>query len=170
MPSGGTAPDRWSVLYRRGGRVSRSDLRSGTSLMEVVVALAILFIGLVPLLRLMSSQAVSAKDIRDYSVVMNLVEGQLHKYINMVNNIDGSDTLALNREDVTAEVLAARQGELKDLASSLKMFATVQKSTQCPDFAYDVQVEASWENGKTFQLFTVVIRRDPAVPGKSRFE
>ncbi|MBF0500067.1 MAG: prepilin-type N-terminal cleavage/methylation domain-containing protein [Candidatus Riflebacteria bacterium] len=142
----------------------------GFSLVEIIITLSVLVVALVPLLRLMSSQAVSARDIRDHSIVMNLVEGQLHKYICIVNAANASSSICLVKEDITSEIVADHKGELGSLVNSLQMLVTVQVCPECPDHAYEILVEATWEKVKKFHLYTVVAERDSTTPDTGKLE
>ena len=143
---------------------------SGLTFVEIIVALGILGFGMMALMGLFSSQITSIKDISDYSIVVNLAEAQMQKYVSLIRNLQASDTLSLADEDVTAEVVARWPEQAKKLGKELKVVSTVAKYGSVPDRAFEIRIDSTWGSEKSHQLWTVVAVRDEVQLGSGTLE
>jgi len=142
----------------------------GLSFVEIIVAIGILGFGMMSLLGLFSSQVTSIKDIEDHSLVINLAEAQMQNYVSLLRNLKGSDTMSLNKENITSEMVARWPDQAKKLGKDLKILGTVAKYGLSPDRAYEIRIDSSWGDSKTHQLWTVVAIRDAIHLGNETLE
>ena len=132
----------------------------GFTLVEIIVALFIFGVALLPLQFLFSEGIDANKAIKEYSTAMNLAESQLHKYINLINNLSPGSSISLAKQDDTTEVASDFPDQLKYL-SNLKVLSTVRKlSTTIASSAYEVAVEIEWSKKEKFRLHTIVAQRE----------
>ncbi len=142
---------------------------AGFTFIEIVLAIGILAIGFLPMMSLFGSQAVTVRDLSDHSIAMNLAEHQLHKYIQIINNLEASDTVYIQDEDLTAEVRGLCPEQVKWL-TGLKMAGTVRRAAAAPDRGYEVNIVTTWGNRKRFDLFTFVPQRETLVVATGSWE
>ena len=134
--------------------------RSAVTFTEFVIAFFLLGMAIVPLHLMFSRGLDTFQEMRDYLVVMNAAEAQIHKYINIISNLAPGETINLHQEDISGEVVSQLSDSLSTL-SGLKVLATVRLSTYTDGAgAYDIIMEAIWGSHGKFQLFTVVPVRD----------
>ncbi|NLI79723.1 MAG: hypothetical protein GX442_25175 [Candidatus Riflebacteria bacterium] len=147
----------------------RSFPPAGFTFVEIVLAIGILAIGFLPMMSLFGSQAVTVRDLSDHAIAMNLAEHQLHKYIQIINNLEASDTVYIQDEVLTPEIKGLCPEQVKWL-TGFKIAGTVRQAVSAPDRGYEVNIVATWGNRKRFDLFTIVPQRETLIVATGSWE
>jgi hypothetical protein len=140
------------------------------TLVEIVLALGILMLGLLPLLSLFGAQAVTIRDLGDYSQAMNMAEGEIHRYVQLVQALPASETFALFEEDVTAEARGLFPEQAAQLGLGLKVIADVRALSDAPAYGFQIRMKVLWGDRRVIDLATVLARREVLVLSSERLE
>lgn len=129
------------------------------SIIEVVLALAILAMAALIFLPVFSQGMEFTKEIRDYSVLVGMAEQLTHGYIVRINNLAPTDPpINFFEDNVTASVKAAMKNPVLDGLPDFKVLSTVRPSLLCEKGGYEIIIKMTWESGgrpKEFSLLTV---------------
>ncbi|MBF0545751.1 MAG: prepilin-type N-terminal cleavage/methylation domain-containing protein [Candidatus Riflebacteria bacterium] len=137
-----------------------SKIRYGFSLLEIILALFIFGVAILPLQFLFSEGIDANKAIKEYSTAINLAESQLHKYVNVINNLSKTSTISISKQDDTAEIVSGFADKLKFL-NGLKVSSTVQAvPPTLASSAYEITIEVEWNKKERYHLNTIVVQRE----------
>ena len=140
---------------------NRTSIRA-LSLIEIVLAIAILILALIPCASLFSQSISTLRDIRDRTVIINIAEQQIHRYIHEINNLDSGTPMNIIDQDITQDIIAESQDKLAYI-KDLKIIATVQPSSICVNGGHEIKIDVAWKSGTRsakFSLFNIKARRE----------
>ncbi len=132
------------------------------SLIEIVLAIAILILALIPCSSLFSQGISALRDIRDRTVIINIAEQQIHRYIHDINNLDPGIPMSFIDRDITQDIVEEYNDKLAYI-KNLKIVATVQPSSICVNGAHEIKIAVQWKSGTRsakFTLFNIKARRE----------
>ncbi len=129
------------------------------SIIEIILAMAILAMAAVIFLPVFTQGMGFTKEIRDYSVLVGLAEQLTHGYMVRINNLAPTDPpINFFEDNVTNAVKAAMKNPVLDGLPDFKVLSTVRPSLLCEKGGYEIIIRMTWESGgkpKEFSLFTV---------------
>ncbi len=131
--------------------------RIGITLIEMILAFAIMAMAAAAFFPAFNQGVAFTKEIRDYSILVNLAEMLVHDYSTQISKTTKASPLSIFEEDITQKVLDRCKNPVLDGMKKFRVSTTVRPSLLCENGGYEIIIKFDWETGgrgKTFSLAT----------------
>lgn len=133
------------------------------TLLEILVSVAILGMAIIPISSLFSQGLSMLREMRDRTIIINIAEQQIHRYIQDLSQLGPGDSpISFTDLDITDDIVDEYSDRLQYIRN-LKIEATVQPSALCVSGGYEIIIKSIWKSGKRtveFSLFNIKAREE----------
>ncbi len=133
------------------------------TLLEILVSVAILGMAIIPISSLFSQGLSMLREMRDRTIIINIAEQQIHRYIQDLSQLESGDSpINFTDRDITDDIVDEYSDRLQYIRN-LKIEATVQPASLCVSGGSEIIIKSSWKSGKRtveFSLFNIKARED----------